>query len=332
MSPLPFSRIGEVATRLVQAAILAPSSHNTQPWLFRLRGEALELLADRTRALSVNDPEDRELTLSCGCALFNLRVAAAATGQGWRVQPLPLHEDPDLLARLILVPETAVQPEAAYQALLAARRTWRRRFADEPVTAAARQALVQAAADEGACLHLLDSPAQREQAASLVAEADALLWADPRWRRELAAWMHPRRHGDGLSLPALALPLARAVVRRFDMGEGQAAKDHELASGSPLLAVLSTAGDGPTDWLTAGQALQRVLLAGLQHRLQASYLNQPVQVAGLSQTEHGASLRTRLQALTGVAGTAQVLLRLGVAAGTLPATPRRPVAEVWVSD
>jgi hypothetical protein len=31
-------------------------------------------LADRTRALPVTDPEDRELTISCGCALFNLRA------------------------------------------------------------------------------------------------------------------------------------------------------------------------------------------------------------------------------------------------------------------
>jgi hypothetical protein len=62
---------------LVQAATLAPSSHNTHPWLFWLEGTVIGLLADRTRALPVNDPEDRGLTISCGCALFNLRVAAA---------------------------------------------------------------------------------------------------------------------------------------------------------------------------------------------------------------------------------------------------------------
>ena len=64
---------------LVQAATLAPSSHNTQPWLFRLEGQVIELLADRTRALPVNDPDDRELTISCGCALFNLRDDTAST-------------------------------------------------------------------------------------------------------------------------------------------------------------------------------------------------------------------------------------------------------------
>jgi len=41
---------------LVEAAALAPSSHNTQPWRFRPDGDAIDLLADRTRALPVNDP------------------------------------------------------------------------------------------------------------------------------------------------------------------------------------------------------------------------------------------------------------------------------------
>lgn len=37
---------------LVQAASLAPFSHNTQPWLFRLNGSVVDVLADRTRAAS----------------------------------------------------------------------------------------------------------------------------------------------------------------------------------------------------------------------------------------------------------------------------------------
>jgi hypothetical protein len=35
---------------LLNYAMLAPSGHNTQPWLLRLSGDAAELYADRTRA------------------------------------------------------------------------------------------------------------------------------------------------------------------------------------------------------------------------------------------------------------------------------------------
>jgi nitroreductase len=76
---------------LLGYAILAPSSHNTQPWRFRLRGPTLDLLADRRRALPVVDPEDRALVISCGAALGHLRVAAEEMEQG-SVARLVLYE------------------------------------------------------------------------------------------------------------------------------------------------------------------------------------------------------------------------------------------------
>lgn len=43
-------------------AVLAPSSHNTQPSLFHVSHSTIDLFADRDRALPVNDPNDRDLT------------------------------------------------------------------------------------------------------------------------------------------------------------------------------------------------------------------------------------------------------------------------------
>src|SRR6185436_14115060 len=79
----------DLALSLVSAAAMAPSSHNTQPWLFLVGHHSIDLVADRRRALPVNDPGDRELTISCGCALLNLRVAAAAAGYSPRVALCP---------------------------------------------------------------------------------------------------------------------------------------------------------------------------------------------------------------------------------------------------
>lgn len=305
---------------LVQVALLAPSSHNTQPWLFRLDDRVVDLLADRTRALPVNDPQDRELTISCGCALFNLRVAAAAAaGLEAKVELLPDAAEADLLARVRLTRAADVRALADLVAATTERRTYRERFATAAVDPGALRSLVEAAASEGATLTVLEGAGQRRDAAALVAEGDAMQWSNPSWRRELAAWMHPRRRGDGLTLPALAIPVAQVVVRTFDMGHGVAAKDRQIADEAGALAVLASEGDGPQDWLTVGQALQRLLLVGVRLGLQASYLNQPVQVT---------ALRPKLQQITGCSGHAQVLLRLGVPTRALPAAPRRPLADI----
>jgi hypothetical protein len=313
----------DVLRSLIRAATLAPSSHNTQPWLFGIGGNVVELLADRTRALPVNDPDDRELTISCGCALFNLRVAAAAAGLEANVQALPDAANADLLARVQVVPAGAPVTEAVLNEAIATRRTYRERLAATPVDAAASSALIDAASAEGATLAVLLTDAQRDAAAALVADGDAMQWTNPSWRRELAAWMHPRRRGDGLSLPALANPVAQLVVRTFDMGHAVGTKDRQLADGSPVLAVLSTEGDSARDWLAAGQALQRLLLVGVRLGLQASYLNQPIQVA---------ALRPKLQQITGRPGYAQLLLRIGAPIKAMPAAARRPLDDVLVTQ
>ena len=309
----------DLARTLIAAAILAPSSHNTQPWLFAASERHIDLIADRRRALPVNDPHDRELTISCGCALFNLRVAAAAAGWSARVALCPDADDEDLLARVFLEAAETEPPEAKSHTAIPRRRTDRQRFAPGPLDRAAIQSLVEAAAREGATLHTLSTKTQRHDAAALVVEGDAIQWADVSWRRELAAWMHPRRRGDGLSMPALALPVARTIVRSFDMGHGVGARDHQIADESPLLTMLATDADTVSDWLAAGQALQRVLLEGVAWGLQASYLNQPVQVA---------SLRTTFQQASGCQGKPQLLMRWGRPLHDVPATPRRPVDEV----
>lgn len=310
----------ERALSLLRHAVLAPSSHNTQPWRFRVSATAIDLLADRTRALPVNDPADRELVISCGAALLNLRVSAASRGLDAGVQLFPDPDDPDWLARLSLGGTlTEPQPDGELAAFIEHRRTWRKRFTEQPIDDDTVGHLIDAAALENARLHPMKAEDQRQQLAGLVAEGDDMQWANPSWRRELAMWMHPRRQGDGLTVPDLVGPVAQFVVRTFDMGGGVGARDRQLAEASPLLAVVTTRGDTVPDWLQAGQGLQRVLLTACRHGLQASYLNQPIELP---------LLRSRVQRLVGE-GFPQILMRLGYPEGHIPAAPRRPVEDTF---
>jgi nitroreductase len=310
----------ETGLALVGQAILAPSSHNTQPWRFRIAANSIELHADRTRALPVNDPYDRELTISCGCALANLVIAARHYGRLHQVEILPQPWLHDLLARVRLARRPGEpQPGSDLYPAIPLRRTYRMRFAERAVPPATLEVLINAARAGGAWLLVVSEAPARHALAELIAEGDRLQWADPRWRRELAAWMDPSRSQDGIAIAGVPAALAPAVVRTFDMGGGVGARDLSLVDESPVLAILGTTFDTPHDWIAAGEALEMVLLSACRHGLQASFLNQPIQVS---------TLRERLKERLGREGHPQVLLRLGYPGKKLPPSRRRPVGDV----
>ncbi len=67
---------------LVHSAILAANPHNTQPWLFAVGEEVIELYADESRNLGSFDPYLREMQLGLGCAVENVMVSAPSHGFG----------------------------------------------------------------------------------------------------------------------------------------------------------------------------------------------------------------------------------------------------------
>lgn len=333
IEPDEFPADGFVSDRLeflLRYAILAPSPHNSQPWLFRINASDLELYADRRRALPVVDPYDRELALACGAALFNLRVAAEYFGQSYVIDLLPDPANPNLLARVTLgaAAETSAEDVLLFGAI-PARRTNRELFLAEQVPAEVLDELAEAAAREGAWFEAITDDHRREAIAAVVAEADRAQWSNREFRHELAGWVRTDAEHQADGIPTREMGVrdwmsfaGPALVRTFNRGNDQAARDQEIASHSPVLALLGTDSDETLSWLLGGQALQSVLLHAQADGVCVSHLNQPVEVP---------ELRPQLASFVGRVGFPQVLLRLGY--GTqVPPTPRRSLRSVLLAQ
>ena len=315
---------------LLGYAILAPSGHNTQPWLFRLVPNGVELIADRTRCLPVVDPYDRALVISCGAALGHLRTAMRFFGEEPSITLLPDGDDSDLLARVTFAGAREPSPSdrVLFQAITR-RRTTRRSYIAESLPAGMAATLLAGAASEQCELALISDDQGKRAVAALVAQGDRAQMGNPAFRRELASWVHSRRAAsrDGMSGAAFGMPdvlsaVGRLVIRTFDMGDRQAASDEAIANGSPALLVLATSGDEAGDWLRAGMALSSILLSVTAAGWTSAYLNQPVE------TDH---LRPQLRAAAGLRGHPQLLLRVGRAEAIAPAV-RRPVSAVLIDE
>lgn len=282
-----FPQEGDYAEQLhflLHYAVLAPSVLNTQPWRFAVERNIVRLYANRSRQLQHLDPDGRELTISCGAALFNLRVAARHFRCGTESYPFPVADQPDLLAALVLHGEAnpTDEDERLFRAIRH-RRTNRHAYAEGSIPESLLAALEAAAEHEGARLVAFTGAEEKEAVARLVEEGVRLHGTDPRIVSEIDAWLRPKGdpRRDGVSDEVKGAWDRLAQVRT--PASRVAAGKHRLVATSPAVLVLVTEADGPVDWLAAGQALGRVLLTAAARDLQASYVNQPVEVPTLRQ-------------------------------------------------
>jgi len=278
-----------VVRKLIGAAGAAPSIHNSQPWRFRATDDLIEVHGDPDRMLWVADPRGRALHLSCGAALFNLRLAIRMLGAKPLVWPIPdpLNE-PTLLASVQLeLARPAAAEECEMFEAISQRHSSRVPFSEHPIPDSVQVTLEQQAGFEFASLRMLNA---RDAAlvVDLAATAGQALAEDFDHRVELSRWIGTE--GDD-GVPVSALPYrpdhGPAPVRDF----GCVSPTIERPAGSyellPRLAVLSTARDEPADWLRAGQALQRVLLTATCNGLATSLLYQPIELHDLQQQGDG---------------------------------------------
>ncbi len=309
---------------VVEAATLAPSVHNTQPWRFDVRPDGFDLHADRDRQLTHLDPSGRQLHLSCGAALSTAQVAARALGLDSRLALLPDPGRPDLLASLTLLPGAPATDEDLRLALaVLMRHTVRDAFEQRPLEPALLEELRAAAEQDGASLRPVSGSAERLELAVLLATADVAEEHDPAYRQELAAWVHAPERGDGLPPSAVRSPAGRGTplaLRDFTLSGPRPSADEPPVAERPDVAVLTTTTDDPEAWLRAGQALARVLLHAAAAGVQAQPLGQVTDLAWS---------RTRLATALGLVGVPQLVLRLGYATAHAT-TPRRDLDDVLV--
>ena len=310
---------------LLNYAVLAPSTHNTQPWQFSIVDDAIELYVDRTRALSVADPNDRELVISCGAALFYLRIAIRHFGYSDLVEIGPDNNKPNLLARIGLGSRRVIRQEenCLFRAIGRRYTNWLS-FEDCQLPKSLQSELETACCCEGNYLQIATQiipETSRQTVVNLIAEGNRIQMADPLFRQELARWIHPSKSHDGISAHArkmsqrvdLLVPLISFAIRSFDWGKSQADKDYQLAIDAPVLMSIFSNGDTPEDWIATGEALAHLLLRARVDNVWASFFNQPIQVP---------QLRSRLQALFPDSGYPQILLRLGYVRETKPTSIR----------
>lgn len=309
---------------IVRYATLAANGHNTQPWRFAFKENAIEIHPDYARHLSAVDPNDRELWISLGCALENLLVSARAVGYA-----------PDVtypgVADFIDIHLTADDPQggALFDAI-PLRQNTRSEYDGRLIKMDDFDQARAVPLEPGVVLHFVIEPNDLETVLEYVNQGNLSQYADETFVDELIYWLRFNKREalaslDGLYSRCSDNPeVPRWLGQMFVAGtkpKQQADADARKFRSSPVAVVVASDSDDKAAWVRTGQVYERLALTLTSLNIKSAFLNQPIEVA---------DLRSQFQSAMGLAASLpQLLVRFGYA-DPLPRSLRRSVEQVII--
>lgn len=319
-------RMPEQMRELVRYATLAPNGHNTQPWKFAIKENAIQIHPDYSRRLPVVDPYDRELWISLGCALENLVIASQAAG--YESEVIYPFSDADYI-EVKLREEKIINSNPLFDAI-PERQCTRSLYNGLPLPIAELDLLQSIQLEPGIEMQLLTSTDQIEAALEYVKAGDQRQYSDQAFIDELVDWLRFNKAElfetlDGLysrcsGNPEVPRWLGKMFVTTRNAGQ-QAQTDEMNVRSSSGLFVITTEQDNKHAWINTGRAYERLALTLTSLSIRSAVMNQPIEIP---------ELRSEFQSYLNIgASQPQFLLRFGYA-DSMPRSLRRPVDQVLV--
>jgi hypothetical protein len=282
-----------LARELVRCATLAPSSHNTQCWKFRLGERSISLLPDLTRRCPVVDPDDHHLFVSLGCAAENLIQAAQANGLQGTARFDGSAGD---ALRVDLEPGRAIA--SPLFAAIAERQCTRAAFDGKPLSNEELGLLEKAGSGNGVRLRLLTDQPSMEKVLDFVIAGNTAQLDDPAFVAELKTWIRfsddeAVRTGDGLCTrssgnPSIPRWLGEPLLKLLLTARSENAKYASQIRSSAGIAIFISAANDKAHWIEAGRCYERFALQSAALGIRNAMVNQPVELAPLRAQFSGA--------------------------------------------
>lgn len=303
---------------LLRYAVLAPSSHNTQPWKFSIGDGVIGVFVNNDRWLRVADADQRELYISVGCAIENLLIAAEHFGYGHSSVYFPDPANPRLVAIISFTIGGEPSPFRGRELFdaITFRHTNHRVYEERQITEKDIARLKGCCVEEGLSLYLTSDIEVKRKVDGLINRADAIQFADPLFREELSYWISQGVFGT----PWLIAKLSQLAVSYLDLGRLIAKKDSDVLMSAPVLGMFCSEENDRESQVKVGQAFERVYLTATSLGLSIQPMSQILQVP---------EVKKEAANLLPVPGLfPQQPFRLGYAEPEKVHTPRRPLEEV----
>ncbi len=303
---------------ILQFGILAPSTHNSQPWQLTLESEnRVVLRPDMNIASQLRqvDPQFRQLCISLGSFLSNTILAAECFGFSVDYE---INAKTIAKANVIMTfKKVGIFKHSKNLDAMMQRRSNKFAYREKVIPQKKLDIIKQKDV-------LVFSDLKSKELLATLYRHSASEFATKPFTEELVSWMRPphtNKH-DGMPASVQGMKTAQFYIGRILMTrapkllEKVAASDYQKIANSSAIAIVSTKSDTIVDWIVAGKIMEDFI---------CNVVSEGIDVTIMQATIESPANRKEIKALLD-GGFPQVFLRLGYSINkNAPHTPRKPI-------
>jgi len=308
---------------LIRYAVLAPSTFNTQPWVFSIKKNSVTISPDLKRKLLTSDRNDRLLYISTGCAVKNFEISARV--HGFDIDKT-YENKPKYTQVTLSLSKNGKNTDKKALINILSRLTNRNPYTNKQLSSKTISRLKNIAKNNGVNFKIISDEKGRNKIMKLAERGDLVLWGDKNFLSEHLQWIRNNltRKYDGMPAFTVQISLVPSIfagiaLKNINFAKMQAKKNHQLLSTTPHFGFIVSKGNSREEWIKSGEALEEIWLylnqVGASLAPQAQVIAVPELLKDLKTT-----LKTELQP--------QFFFRIGFATKHAYHSPRRPVHEV----
>jgi hypothetical protein len=326
IKPGDFPRMASLKEKmlfLVSYGILAPSTHNSQPWLFKVSNGSIQLFSDPYVKLTESDPKGSYLYISLGCCLENIILTAKYYKMYKGLKYYGLKKSEPVAEVLIRNQKNAAQVERQYEQLLRAmtkRVNTRGVFKPDKINPKVIKKLRNINRYKGIKTSFETSRDSIGNIADLSAEGIRRVYGKREFRLELADWINSNYSKKARGIPAYSLRMSNIMslvfpplLRLLNLSLPIAKVNKISINSLPLICIISSKKDDCSTWLNVGRLAERLML-----KLNAENISTSIFVASLEMSD----LKDEVKKLTKTKLTPQFLFCAGHPKISQKHTPR----------
>ena len=311
---------------LLRFAILAPSSHNSQPWSFRVDGDEIIIFPEDARMLPKSDTVHRQLYISIGAALENILAAAEFYGYRSEVRYLPQDSRGAAVAiKLEATGDVSLQGERTIMSIIS-RHSNRNKYSGEKLPERFLD-WVKSKSQAGFRIYVVTERKLKDKIAGVVSDALVEAMDDRNFRSELGGYIKPNttKHKTGMPMFGFGMPtvlsfIAPYLLSRFNVNRLSRAEDEALLKDhTPHFVIITSTNDDKESWIKSGQIFESVALGAEREKIRTAPMAAAIEIG---------DNHKRIQKILGTNMRPQVFFRMGYADAITPHSPRLGVEDV----